>query len=131
MRKQVLCGIVAAVGIGVLIRPAAANKNFVPDWRFEGSTLSSFRTLGEADWRAENGEIVGTPRSVAGGWLILDRPLQDVEFASAFRCTGGCKTGVMMRTQTTADGIRGIFVAMPTGETPAGSFALSLDSQGR
>lgn len=130
MRKHVLCGIAAAVGIGLLIRPAAANKNFVPDWTFKGSSLSSFRMLGEADWRAENGEIVGTPRSAAGGWLIMDRPLQDVEFATTLRCTGGCKTGVMMRTQATADGIRGIFVALPAGETPAGSFALSLDSQG-
>src|SRR3954453_22581292 len=116
MRKHVLCGIAAAVGIGLLIRPAAANKNFVPDWTFKGSSLSSFRMLGEADWRAENGEIVGATRSAAGGWLIMDSPLQDVEFATTVRCTGGCKTGVMMRTQSTADGIRSIFVALPAGK---------------
>src|SRR3954468_16119568 len=61
----------------------------------------------------------------------MTRPLKTGDFARPLRCTGGCKTGVMMRTQTTADGIRGIFVAMPAGETPAGRFALSLDSQGR
>ena len=65
MQKHFVCGIVAIVGIGLFIRPAAANKNFIPDWMFKGSSLSSFRTLGEADWRAENGEIVGTPRSAA------------------------------------------------------------------
>jgi len=131
MRKHIVCGIVAAVGIGLLIRPAAANKNFIPDWTFKGSIPSTFRTLGEADWRAENGEIIGTPRSAAGGWLILDHPLQDVQFAASFRCTGGCRTGLMLRSQSTPEGLRGIYVVLPDGENPAGAFALSLDSQGR
>jgi hypothetical protein len=131
MRKHVVCGIVAAAGIGLLIRPAAANKNFIPDWTFKGSIPSTFRTLGEADWRAENGEIIGTPRSSAGGWLILDHPLQDVQFAATFRCTGGCRTGLMLRSQSTPEGLRGIYVALPDGENPAGAFALSLDSRGR
>jgi len=131
MRKHVVCGILAALGIGILIRPAAANKNFIPDWTFKGSSISSFRTLGDADWRADNGEIVGTPRSAAGGWLILDHPLQDVEFASTYRCTGGCRTGVMLRSQSTPDGLQGVYVALPDGENPAGAFALSLNSQGR
>ena len=130
MQKHFVCGIVAIVGIGLFIRPAAANKNFIPDWMFKGSSLSSFRTLGEADWRAENGEIVGTPRSAAGGWLILDHPLEDVQFASTFRCTGGCRSGLMLRSQSTPEGIRGVYVALPDGENPAGAFALSLDSQG-
>ena len=130
MWKQIGCGILLATAVGLLIRPATANKNFVPDWTFKGSSLGTWRTLGAANWRAENGEIVGTPRAPAGGWLILDRPLQDVEFASTFRCTGGCQAGVMVRTQTTADGIRGIYVALPSGDKPAATFALSLDAQG-
>src|SRR4051794_32082740 len=121
MRKHVVCGIAAVAGLGLLIRPAAANKNFVPDWTFKGSSLSSFRTLGEAAWRVENGEIVGTPRSAAGGWLILDRPLQDVEFAATYRCTGGCRAGVMLRAQSTPEGIRGIYASLPDGENAAGA----------
>ena len=93
MRKQIVCGIVAVVGMGLWIRPAAANKNFVPDWTFKGSSLTGFRTVGEADWHAENGEIVGVPRSAAGGWLILDRPLQDVEFATTFAARAGAGPG--------------------------------------
>jgi hypothetical protein len=131
MRKQILCGIVVAAGIGALMRPAAANRNFVPDWTFKSSSLGAFRTLGDADWRVENGEIVGTPRAATGGWLILDKPLEDVEFASTFRCTGGCKAGVMLRAQSTPAGIRGIYVALPDGENPAAAFALTLNSQGR
>jgi hypothetical protein len=110
--------------------PARANRNFMPDWQFQGSSIAQFHTLGDVDWHAENGEIVGVPRSAAGGWLILDRPLQDVQFAATFRCTGGCKAGVLLRAQTTPDGMRGAFVAFPEGQNPAATFALKLDAQG-
>jgi hypothetical protein len=131
MRRKVYCGILALAGAVLLLSPATANKNFVPDWTFKGSSLGQWRTLGSADWRAENGEIVGTPKTAEGGWLILDRPLQDVDFASTFRCTGGCRAGVMLRTQTTEQGFQGVYVALPDGQNPAGSFALKLDPQGR
>jgi hypothetical protein len=107
-----------------------ANRNFVADWTFHGSSISNFRTVGDADWRAENGEIIGVPRSPAGGWLILDRPTQDTQFAANFRCTGNCRTGVMLRTEITAEGIHGAYVALPEGDNPAGTFALKLDGQG-
>lgn len=129
-----LVGFTAAVtifGMAFLAPTAKANRNFVPDWTFQGSSLAQFHTLGDVDWHAENGEIVGVPRSPAGGWLILDKPLQDTQFATTFRCTGGCKAGVLLRTQTTADGIHGAYVALPDGQNPAGSFALKLDAQGR
>ncbi len=61
---------------------------------------------------------------------MLDKPLQDVEFASDYRCTGGCRTGVMVRAQSTAEGFRGIYVALPDGQNPAGAFAVKLDAQG-
>ncbi|MBV9268409.1 MAG: DUF1080 domain-containing protein, partial [Acidobacteriaceae bacterium] len=130
MRNAIVCGIVAAAGIVLSMRPAHANKNFVPDWTFKGSSLGNLRTLGDANWRAENGEIVGRPLTAAGGWLILDMPLQDVQFASIFRCTGGCRTGVMLRAKSTPEGIRGAYVALPDGENPAATFALKLDPQG-
>jgi len=120
-----------ALAIAVLaIIPARANKNFVPDWTFKGASLGQWKTLGAADWRAENGEIVGTPKSPEGGWLIMDKPLQDVQFASTFRCTGGCKAGFMLRAQSSPAGIQGVFVQLPDGETQAASFALKLDPQG-
>jgi len=123
--------IVTIFGMSVLVPSAKANRNFVPDWTFQGSSLTQFRTLGDVDWHAENNEIVGVPRSPAGGWLILDTPLQDAQFAATFRCTGGCKAGVLLRTQTTVDGIHGAYVALPDGQNPTGSFALKLDAQGR
>ena len=131
MRKQIIYGIVTVLGIFLFMRRANANKNFVPDWTFQGSSIGTWRTLGDADWRAETGEIVGTPRTATGGWLILDKPLQDVQFASTFRCTGGCPTGVMVRAQSTPEGIQGVYVALPDGQNPAATFALKLDPQGR
>jgi len=131
MYKQIGWGVLAAAGVILLVPRAGANKNFFPDWTFQGSSLGAMRTLGAVDWRAENGEIVGTPKSPEGGWLILDKPLQDVQFASAFRCTGGCRAGVMLRTQSTPEGIQGVYVALPEGENPAAAFALKLDPQGR
>lgn len=130
MWKQIGCGMLAVAGLGLLMRPASANKNFIPDWTFKGSSIGAFRTLGDADWKAENGEIVGTPRTAAGGWLILDQALQDVEFASTFRCSGGCQAGLMVRMQSTPEGFRGVYVALPEGQNPAATFAMSIDSQG-
>ena len=131
MCKKVYCGILTLAGMVLLMSPAAANKNFIPDWTFTGSSLGQWRTLGGADWRAENGEIVGTPKTAEGGWLILDKPLQDVQFAATYRCTGGCRAGVMLRTQTTPEGVQGVYVELPDGQNPAASFALKLDPQGR
>jgi hypothetical protein len=128
--KQVCCSsfVLTALVFGTLC--ASANRNFVPDWSFKGSSVSQFRTLGDVDWHAENGEIVGVPRSAAGGWLILDRPLQDTQFAATVRCTGGCKAGVMLRAQATPDGIHGAYMAFPEGQNAAATFALKLDAQG-
>jgi hypothetical protein len=129
MWKQIGCGIVGASAF--LLSVGLANRNFVPDWTFKGSSLSGYRTLGSADWRAENGEIVGTPRAPEGGWLILDKPLQDVQFAATFRCTGRCRAGLMLRARTTPEGMAGVYVALPNDQDPAAAFALKLDPQGR
>jgi len=131
MWKRIACAAVAIAATCLMLPRAGANKNFVPDWTFQGSSLGAARTIGNADWRAENGEIVGTPKTAEGGWLIFDKPLQDVQFASTFRCTGGCRAGVMLRTKSTPEGMQGIYVALPEGENPAASFALTLDPQGR
>ena len=64
-----------------------ANRNFQADWTFRGSALTGLTPMGDAAWTAANGEITGRPKSAAGGWLILDKPLQDVQFAASFRCT--------------------------------------------
>jgi len=107
---------------------AAASKNFMPDVVFKGSSLTGWRQLGQAAWRAENGEIIGTPKG--GGWLIAERPYQDVAFCASFRCAEGCKPGVLLRAEKTADGgLKGILASLAAGDLA--SYRVTIDAEGK
>ena len=41
--------------------------SFVSDAKFEGSSLAGWQTLGQAEWSAENGELVGKATKGAAG----------------------------------------------------------------
>ncbi len=95
----------------------AATSDFVPDLLFRGSSLSGWHTVGAADWRATNGAISGTPRGGSGGWLVLDKSYQDVEFYAEFRCTGPCDAGVLLRAEKSRDGgLKGVYVSLKEGD---------------
>ena len=49
MWTKIGCGLMAVVAGGLLLRPAKANRNFVPDWTFKDSSIAKLRTLGEAE----------------------------------------------------------------------------------
>jgi hypothetical protein len=113
-----------------LIGPATgAGPSFRPDDRFEGSSLSRWRPLGAAEWRADKGEITGVPKDRSGGWLVLDRSYQDAGFFASFKCAAGCRTGVLLRAEKTPDGMKGVLVSLTEGDV--GAYALTLDSNGR
>jgi hypothetical protein len=104
-----------------------AAANFAADGTFAGSSLTGWRPIGDATWRAENGEIVATPKS--GGFLLLDRPYEDVAVVASFRCAASCSTGVLLRAEQTADGgMKGIFVSL--SDKDLGSYRITLDSRG-
>ena len=104
-----------------------ASKNFIPDGTFSGSSLSGWHPLGDAAWRADHDEIIATPRG--GGWLVFDRPFEDIAVVASFRCAAACKAGVLLRAEPTADGgSKGIFVSL-SGEDLA-SYRITLDSRG-
>jgi hypothetical protein len=107
----------------------AASQNFIPDVAFKGSALTGWHTLGDADWRADHGEIFGAPKRESGGWLVLDRGYQDVEFSASFRCNGACKAGVLLRAEKTAEGMKGVFVSLTEGDVAA--YDMLLDTQGK
>ncbi|HTF64620.1 MAG TPA: hypothetical protein VK638_18215, partial [Edaphobacter sp.] len=68
---------------------ATAPTVFVPDSTFKGSTLTGWHTLGQADWSARDGELIGKVKpGGSGGWLVLDKSYQDVGFFASFKCTG-------------------------------------------
>jgi hypothetical protein len=126
-RKRLTAGSIAS---GCLLATAifAATQNFVPDVTFKGSSLSGWRQLGSAEWHAENGEISATPKKESGGWLLLEHGYQDVEFSASFRCTGACKTGVLLRAEKTAEGLNGTYVSLSEGDIAP--YDLLLDAQG-
>ena len=85
--------------------------------------------MGDADWKAQNGEIIGTPKQPGGGWLVLDKSFQDVALFTNVTCTGGCKAGVLLRAEKTPDGMKGIYVSLTEGDLL--SYAVTLDRQGK
>ena len=118
---------------GVARRCARADggvgPTFKPDVQVKANNLSGWHTLGNANWKAQNGEIVGTVQSGNSGWLVLDKSIQNVQLFSSFRCTAGCKTGVLFRAEKTPTGMKGIFVSLDPDDL--NSYAVVLDQQGK
>jgi len=105
--------------------------NFKPDGVFKGSALTGWRTVGDADWTAQNGEIIGKARpGASGGWLVMDRSFQDVQLHLNYKCTGECKSGVLLRAKKAADGsMTGVLVSLVPDDT--GYYSLALDAGGK
>ena len=104
-------------------------STFIPDWTFKGSTLAGWHVLGAADWKAVDGELVSTPKSPEGGWLVLDKSFQDVQFGADFKCVGACRTGVLLRAEKMPTGMKGIYFSLNAGEV--GGYAVTLDANGK
>jgi hypothetical protein len=124
-----LLGLVAILGALAIVPLAGTRSTFVPDWTFKGNTLAGWQVLGAAEWKAIDGELVGTPKSADGGWLVLDKSFQDVEFGADFKCVGACRTGVLLRAEKTPTGMKGIFLSLDEGEI--GGYAVTLDANGK
>ena len=108
----------------------ASGPVFRPDVVFRGSSLSGWSSLGQADWRALNGEILGTPRQSSGGWLVLDKSYQDVALYMTLLCSDGCRAGVLLRAERTPDGgLKGIYVSLSEGDLA--TYAVTLTPQGQ
>jgi hypothetical protein len=126
-RSSVLATATLAALVATSVTPFA-NKNFMPDWTFAGSSLAETTQLGDAKWTAQNGEVTGAPSSADGGILLFKNPLQDVQVAASFRCAAGCQSGLLLRVEQTPEGYKGVLVSI--SDTP-GAFAVTLDQQGR
>ena len=124
-----LLGLVATFAALLTVPLDGTRSTFVPDWTFKGSTLADWHVLGAAEWKASNGELVGTPKSPDGGWLVLDKSFQDVQFGADFKCVGACRTGVLLRAEKTPTGMKGIFLSLDAGEI--GGYAVTVDANGK
>ena len=103
-----------------------SGPSFIPDAKFAGSALSGWHTLGQAGWQAENGELVGKGTQ-GSGWLILDHSYQDTGFYAAFRCTGDCDTGVLLRMTKSANGMTGTYLSVKGHALLAENVTLGAD----
>jgi hypothetical protein len=107
---------------------AAVPKDFIPDETFAGSALTGWHTLGQAGWRAEDGEIIGTPAQTNGGWLVLDKGYQDIQILVSFRAASDGKAGLLLRAEKTADGgMKAILVSLGGNNA---AYDIVLDAQG-
>jgi hypothetical protein len=120
-----------AVLLGAMSLPAAQGpaNDFRPDSTFKGSVLTGWHVVGSAEWKAQNGELTGSATGAGGGWLVLDKSYQDLNFFSRFRCVGECQTGLLFRMEKTADGMTGVYVSLNAGDLAG--FRVTLDAQGK
>src|ERR1700758_1192170 len=92
---------IIATGFGLAAVAALALLPFVPRSvlladnakpAFNGTSLAGWHSWGRADWRAQDGEVVGAvAQNGTGGWLVSDGSWQDLVLKLSFRCTGGCE----------------------------------------
>jgi hypothetical protein len=125
MRRKLIVLLAASTVLGCLPM-FATGPSFHPDTTLTGSSLTGWHTFGQAEWRAENGEVIATPKG-GGGWLVLDRSYQDVGLYTQFRCAGDC--GVLLRAEKTPSGMKGIYVAL--GDADLGTYSVTIDAQGQ
>ncbi len=102
--------------------------SFQPDYTFKGSSLDGWHVLGDAEWRAENGELVGKTRS-KGGWLVLDHGYQDVGLHAEFQSTGTAVTAVLLRMEKVSKGYRGVLLSLASDDVSP--YTVLLDDGGR
>jgi 3-keto-disaccharide hydrolase/FG-GAP-like repeat len=124
--------VAVAALLAMLILPVlGAGPTFRADYRFTGTNLTAFKSLGQAEWKVQNGEIVGTPKDSNGGWLLLDgKAFQDVGLYASVKCTAGCKGGILMRVAKTPDGgMKGVLMSLTEGDLA--SYDVTLDAQGK
>lgn len=103
----------------------SASHDLVQAPVFDGRTLSGWHTLGQANWRVENGQIVG---SGAAGWLVMDRVYEDFILNFGAECKG-CEAGVLLRSRKDGDRTNGVYVSL-TGAEAGQLFRITLDAQG-
>ena len=123
--------VATAVCVLLAISVFTAGPTFRADYRFAGTALTDFKPMGQADWKVQNGEIVGTPKDANGGWLLLDgKEFQDTQMYASVKCVGGCKAGFVMRAEKTPDGgMKGVLMSVT--ENDLVPYLVKIDASGK
>jgi len=105
-------------------------QTFIADYTFKGSSPGPMKVVGQADWRAEKGELIGQAKpGSGGGWVVLDSAYQDIAFHALFKCTGDSETGILFRLEKTEKGMKGIFLSIKKDEIAP--YRITLDQHGK
>ncbi|WP_213803511.1 FG-GAP-like repeat-containing protein [Granulicella sp. dw_53] len=124
------CLLVTFVALSICPALRAQTPSFSPDSQFQGSSLAGWHPVGQAMWRASNGEITGDASAEHGtGWLMLDHSYQDAGLYLQFKCQEDCDTGVLLRAHKTGKGTEGVFVSIKGNEL--GAYNLTIDAAGK
>lgn len=119
------------IGATLLAAPLTAQGpagDFKPDAVFAGSDLGNWTRVGDGSWSAVKGEVTGKA-GAGGGWLVMDRPYQDLYFFMRFQCAAPCDAGVLFRVQETPGGRSGVLVSLKDGDLR--TYRVTLDAGGR
>src|SRR4051812_47023766 len=104
------------------------NMALIPDYTFKGSKLTGWHTLGNADWKANNG-IITAKANGSASYLISDRGFQDIHLRALFKTDANTEVGFLFRLEKTSDGFKG-FLATIKG-TGFDFYKVTLDTQGK
>jgi hypothetical protein len=102
--------------------------SFPPDITFKGSTLKGWHVMGDADWQAKDGELIGKSKG-NGGWLVLDNSYQDVGFHALFKSTGNSETAILLRMEKIPEGHRGVLLSLK--KDSVAPYSILLDANGK
>ena len=104
--------------------------SFKPDHTFKGSSLKGWHVLGDAEWQAIDGEMIGKAKQNSnGGWLVMDNGYQDIGFHALFKSTGNSETALLLRTEKVNEGYRGVLLSLKKEDiTP---YSVLLDANGK
>jgi hypothetical protein len=121
---------IGAVAFGQEIPFDVHNRglNFPPDYTFKGSGLTGWHPMGAASWQARDGEI-STNANGGSSLLVLNKSYQDVDIELLIKAAPGAEAGVLLRMGKTADGYKGLLLAIKNGE--AVNYRVTLDARGK
>jgi len=133
MKRMLIILFVFVCGTGMSYGQQEGETNgrglsFKPDYQFEGSSLSGWKPVGAADWRAEKGELIGKSSDTTASLLLLDHSFQDVTFNTLVKMEGDGEAGVLLRLEKTSGGWKGVLVSLKNDESAA--YGLVLDGKG-
>ena len=128
---RMMVGATAATCVLLAMSVFTAGPTFRADYRFNGTALTDFKPVGSAEWKVENGEIVGTARDTTGGWLLIAaKEFQDTQMYASVKCVGSCRAGLVMRAEKTPDGgMKGVLMSLT--ENDLLPYIVKIDATGK